>query len=609
MLNWTRCWLIDKNCSSPGAMIGVCSVQAGLVRRCEPVRHAQPSSSAEFHGAVTVVGTACGGIKRPIARQEIKIAATIPRWGASAHPDATSRVGDGPHMVGSRVKNSARYLCQRRCVIPDNPAVIRIAVLVRSPGDIYNSVEQSKAGPLMFVSRIERYPAAYRSVPGTGDGYGVVDRNGAARLFISVRQIQRVEALEKREWTCNGRLADDVERVGDGIDDRRAGDTGFGSDIAKASAYQAPGTGCHRSFTRRAAMSRVDQIGTPERCARIRIAVRIECVNAIVLCGDDNDVVHSGANGEVGDPQWLGVDGAIHAAREELAEGGSLDAGSCQREFVRVSAVAREIVVIGGDAREVGYGERGGCALGRVGNARRRYGDIAHSVWSDERRGGVPLTAESPAGSRPCHASRADVVLKVRRKIQGLRKSRSTAHRCDRHADRSRCRQGCSRAGVTAEIPCGVGGAHAIRIGGGSGQASVVEGGGCRCGYLSEIRACCSRAALGHVAGDADVVGRGRPGKIDPRVRGRADYQVCWCSRWCGVRRSWSAGAGCAGVGAQVVRGVGGAHAIRIGGGSGQASVAEGRGRGRGDLREVRAGCALAALDPVASDANVVGRG
>src|SRR6267378_1522157 len=449
MLDWAR-WLIDKNCGSPGAMISICSVQAGLIRRCEPVRHAQPSSGAKFHGAVTIVGTASGGVKRPVARQEIKIAVAIRRWGASAHPDAASRVGDGPHVIGSRVKNSARYLCQRGCVIPDNPAVIRIAVLVRSPGDINNSIDQSETGPLMFVSRIERYLAAYHSVSSSGDGYGVVDRNGTARLFISIRQIQRVETLEKREWTCNGRLADDVERVGAGIDDRRTGDTGFRSDIAKTSAYQARGTGRHRSFTRRAAMGRVDQIGMPERRARICIAVRIERVNAIVLCGDDDDVVHGGANGEVGNPKWLGVDSAVHGAREELAEGGGLDVGSCQRKFVHVGAVAREIVVIGGDAREVGYGEDRRGALGRVGNARRCDRDVAGSTWSGVCRGGAPLTAESPAGSRPCHTGRADVVLKNRRKIQGLRESRSTAHRCDRHADRSRCSRGSSRAGIAA---------------------------------------------------------------------------------------------------------------------------------------------------------------
>src|SRR5260370_22492295 len=167
-------------------------------------------------------------------------------------------------------------------------------------------------------------------------------------------------------------------------------------------------------------MSRVDQIGMPERYAGIRIAVRIERVNAIVLCGDDDDVVHGGPNGEVGDPQWLGVDGAVHAAREELAEGGGLDAGSCQREFVHVSAVAREIVVIGGDAREVGYGEDRGCTLGRVGNARRRYGDIAHNVWRDERPAGFSLTSESPPGSRPCHTVPAAVSFQPRPQTQAL---------------------------------------------------------------------------------------------------------------------------------------------------------------------------------------------
>src|SRR2546421_1661711 len=249
MLDWTR-WLIDKDCSSPGAMIGVCSVQAGLVRWCEPVRHAQPSSSAEFHGAVTIVGTACGGVKRPVACQEIKIAATIRRWGATAHPDAASRVGDDPHTVRSRVKNSTRYLRQRRCVIPDNPAVIRIAVLVRSPGDINNSIDQTEAGPLKFVSRIERYPAVYHSVASSGDGYRVVDRDGAARLFISFSKFRGGEALEKGGRFANARLADDVECVGAEMDDGRAGDTGLGSDIAKTGASGPPGPGCHRSFPR-----------------------------------------------------------------------------------------------------------------------------------------------------------------------------------------------------------------------------------------------------------------------------------------------------------------------------------------------------------------------
>jgi len=51
------------------------------------------------------------------------------------------------------------------------------------------------------------------------------------------------------------------------------------------------------------------------------------------------------------------------------------------------------------------------------------------AAWSGVFRGGAPLPADSPAGSGPCHTGRADVVLKVRRKIQGLGKECSAAHR------------------------------------------------------------------------------------------------------------------------------------------------------------------------------------
>ena len=134
----------------------------------------------------------------------------------------------------------------------------------------------------------------------------------------------------------------------------------------------------------------------------------------------------------------MSVDSAVHGTREEFAETGGLDVGGCQCEFVGIGSVAREIIVIGGDGREVGNGEDRGGALGHVGNTRGCNGDIACGARSDIRRGSLSLTAESPAGSRPGHPGRTHVVLKDRREIQGLRKSRSAAHRCDLHADRSR---------------------------------------------------------------------------------------------------------------------------------------------------------------------------
>jgi len=111
-----------------------------------------------------------------------------------------------------------------------------------------------------------------------------------------------MEVLEKRGKTCNGRLANNVERVRAEIDDRGTGDTDFGREVTKTTAYEPPRTGCHGSFARRAAMGSVDQIGVPERDTRIGIGVGVKSVNAIVLCGDDDDVVLGGPNGEVGKP-------------------------------------------------------------------------------------------------------------------------------------------------------------------------------------------------------------------------------------------------------------------------------------------------------------------
>src|SRR5207249_765646 len=62
-------------------------------------------------------------------------------------------------------------------------------------------------------------------------------------------------------------------------------------------------------------------------------------------------------------------------------------------------------------------------------------------------------------------------------------------------------------------------------------------------------------------------------------------------------------------VTAEVARGVDGAHLVAVAGARGETGITEVRGGGRGDLRERGAAGALAALDAVAGDAHVVGRG
>src|SRR5207253_4789675 len=125
---------------------------------------------------------------------------------------------------------------------------------------------------------------------------------------------------------------------------------------------------------------------------------------------------------------------------------------------------------------------------------------------------------------------------------------------------------------------------------------------------LREIRAGCARTAFDHVAGDADAVGRSEPGKIDLRGRSSAGGEVCWCSRWSGIRRGCGHGGRDRGESAEIACGIAGVQTIGIGSRSSQPGVVESRCGGRDNLREIRAGCALAAFHHEIGRAHVVGR-
>ena len=84
-----------------------------------------------------------------------------------------------------------------------------------------------------------------------------------------------------------------------------------------------------------------------------------------------------------------------------------------------------------------------------------------------------------------------------------------------------RCRRRRARGGrVGAEVGDGVGRAHAVGVARRGAAPGVVVGRPRRLRDLGEVRAAGALAALDPVAGDADVVGRRRPGEVD---LGRAD--------------------------------------------------------------------------------------
>src|SRR5260370_8405784 len=86
------------------------------------------------------------------------------------------------------------------------------------------------------------------------------------------------------------------------------------------------------------------------------------------------------ANHQIRDPQRLSVDSAVDGTRKEFAKGGGLDVGSRQREFVGIGSVAQEIVVVGGDASEIGYADSGGSPFARIGKPHPCHRDTARTV-------------------------------------------------------------------------------------------------------------------------------------------------------------------------------------------------------------------------------------
>src|SRR5262249_15774382 len=79
-------------------------------------------------------------------------------------------------------------------------------------------------------------------------------------------------------------------------------------------------------------------------------------------------------------------------------------------------------------------------------------------------------------------------------------------------------------------------------------------------------------------------------------------------ARWRGGSGA-GGGLGGTGVAAEIAGGIDGSHPISVGGRGGDGRIAVAVSGGRRDLREARAARALAALDPVAGNPDVVGRG
>src|SRR5260370_40537582 len=117
--------------------------QVRLVERSEPVGDRKTAGGAELQESVAVVSTA-GSIRVEIAIacQQIDIALGIGSRTAARHPDPTAAA------IGSVVED--RHLCQRGCVIADQPTVIEVCVEKTGPRNVNHAIEEQQCRTLLL---------------------------------------------------------------------------------------------------------------------------------------------------------------------------------------------------------------------------------------------------------------------------------------------------------------------------------------------------------------------------------------------------------------------------------------------------------------------------
>ncbi len=186
---------------------------------------------------------------------------------------------------------------------------------MRSKGHIDRSVEQRERRPAVRAQRIPKHMARAIVISGADTGIiGCTDDNGAVETgaFRSSGQIQRMQPIHinRAGLLC---FDDDVNRQGDWINYRRAGDPDFRRDIGRA---QIP-VG-HGGDSR----ARVDETGLPKRRGvGAGIVIGIEGIEGVMFRGHVNDVVRAFARDvHIGHDQRLRIYKAIQSARKQSSK-------------------------------------------------------------------------------------------------------------------------------------------------------------------------------------------------------------------------------------------------------------------------------------------------
>ena len=174
-------------------------------------------------------------------------------------------------------------------------------------------------------------------------------------------------------------LGHNVERAGLWIDNRCAGNPDLVLDVPSIARLRRRD---RRDFPRQLHITLVDELALPVDVAGT--AIGINGINAIVLGGDEHDVVRSPGDRKVCNIQGLRVYRPIDCAGEEFAKCRRSDRGRSQGIFEAILPGALSVVAPGKDALKIGDG-----------NCRLRAFQITGAAAGGLRCGSRRLAAEN----------------------------------------------------------------------------------------------------------------------------------------------------------------------------------------------------------------------
>src|ERR1700739_2643397 len=205
----------NNHCSA--TQIEVFLRQVYLVEWCEPIGNGESAGRAKLQERVTIISSArivC--VEIAVACQQIDIALGIGRRASPGHPDAAAPAVNGVVEDADLGKSGS--------AVADQPAMIKVLVVVACPANINNSVQEQEPRALLLHLRSESDGAVDIVVPRAA--YGRRNHHRRVGTLLPRGYVNRMQSLDDR--ACSQALchSHEVDGLRGWIDYRCASNAG-----------------------------------------------------------------------------------------------------------------------------------------------------------------------------------------------------------------------------------------------------------------------------------------------------------------------------------------------------------------------------------------------